>query len=607
MQARTESKKIPAKRASSNKAAPAKPNQPGQSADLRSGAQCVVDGFIENGAEIVFGYPGGAVLDIFNVLNKADVHFILPRHEQGAVHAADGYARASGRVGVCLVTSGPGATNTITGLATAYLDGIPLVCVCGQVPLTMIGNDAFQEADVTGITRPVTKHNFLVRNADDIPRIMAEAFYIASTGKPGPVVVDIPKDVQRQKTAARRPERVHIRSYNPDIVADPAQIAKLADAINQAQRPVFYVGGGVISGNAAAELTALARQADIPVTTTLMGLGAFPETDPLALRMLGMHGGFAANMAVQFCDLLVSVGARFDDRVTGRVGPFASKAPLAHIDIDQSAIGKILRTHIPVLGYAKPVLQALLPLVKPVKRAAWRAQVAAWQVEHPSFTYPHTEKELLPQFVIDNIYEVSKGQAVIVTDVGQHQMWSAHFYKYTRPRSFISSGGLGTMGFGLPAAIGAQLARPKELVVAIVGDGGIQMNAQELVVAVEHNLPIKVVIMNNGHLGMVRQWQEIFYNHNYSSVVIGQKGRLVIERLASRRRDGYLPDFMKLAEAHGANGMRITRPADVVPGLREAFASPEPWVIECIVAPEENVLPMVPPGSSLSDMICKLA
>jgi acetolactate synthase-1/2/3 large subunit len=600
MKARTKTKKPAAAKAETAGHTPATP-------ELRTGAQCVVDGFIENGADVVFGYPGGAVLDIFNVLNKARLHFILPRHEQGAVHAADGYARASGKVGVCLVTSGPGATNTITGLATAFMDGIPLVCVTGQVPSTMIGNDAFQEADVTGITRPVTKHNYLVRSPDDIPRILAEAFYIASTGKPGPVVVDIPKDVQQKKTAARRPDRVHIRSYNPDVTADPAQVARLAEAINRAERPVLYVGGGVVSGNASAELTALARQADIPVTTTLMGLGSFPETDPLALRMLGMHGSFAANRAVQQCDLLVSVGARFDDRVTGRVDTFAPKATVAHIDIDRSAIGKILRAHIPVQGYAKPVLQALLRLVKPVTRPAWRAQVAAWHAEHPAFTYPPTSKSLLPQFVIEKIYEVSKGQAVVVTDVGQHQMWSAHFYKYTVPRTFISSGGLGTMGFGLPAAIGAQIARPDKLVVAIVGDGGIQMNAQELVVAVEHNLPVKVVIINNGHLGMVRQWQEIFYNRNYSSVVLGAKNRLAVERLAPRRHDGYLPDFMKLAEAHGANGMRITRPVDVVPGLRKAFASPEPWVIECIVEPEANVLPMVPPGSSLSDMICKLA
>ncbi len=585
----------------------AKPAVAAPAANLRSGAQCVVDGLVENGAEVVFGYPGGMILDVFNLIGAAPIHFILPRHEQGAVHAADGYARASGKVGVCLVTSGPGATNTVTGLATANMDGIPLVCISGQVPLHMIGNDAFQEADILGITRPITKHNFLVRSADDIPLVMAEAFYIASTGKPGPVVVDIPKDVQRQMTAARRPEAISIRSYNPDVRTDLAQVAKLAEAINKAQRPVLYAGGGVISGNAAPELLELARRADIPVTTTLMGLGAFPETDPLALRMVGMHGSFAANNAVQQCDLLISVGARFDDRVTGRKADFATHATVAHIDIDRSAIGKNIRTHLPVLGYAKPVLQALLPQVKARKHPAWHARIAAWKKEHPAFTYPTSDKALMPQYVIEQIDKVSKGEATIVTDVGQHQMWSAHFFRYTRPRSFLSSGGLGTMGFGLPAAIGAQLACPDRLVVAIVGDGGIQMNAQELVVAVEHHLPVKVVIINNGYLGMVRQWQEIFYQRNYAAVVLGRNERMPVERIATQRKPEYLPDFMKLAEAHGARGTRVTRSAEVAPALREAFASPQPWVIECIVEHGANVLPMVPPGASLSEMICKFA
>jgi acetolactate synthase-1/2/3 large subunit len=576
-------------------------------AALRTGAQCVVDGLVENGAEVIFGYPGGMVLDIFNLIGQAPLLFILPRHEQGAVHAADGYARASGKVGVCLVTSGPGATNTITGLATAHMDGIPLVCITGQVPLTMIGNDAFQEADVSGITRPVTKHNFLVRSADDIPRVMAEAFYIAATGKPGPVVIDVPKDVQRQKTAARRPERVHIRSYNPDIPIDPAQVASLAAAINRAERPVLYVGGGAIGGDAAPEVAELARRADMPVTTTLMGLGAFPETDPLSMRMLGMHGSYAANSAVQRCDLLVSVGARFDDRVTGRKDAFALHATIAHIDIDRSAIGKSVRTHLPVLGHVKSVLQALLPRVRPRTHAAWRRQIADWQAEHPSFTYLPDPRLIMPQYVIEQIYRVTEGRAIVVTDVGQHQMWSAHFYKYTRPRTFISSGGLGTMGFGLPAAIGAQIARPGQLVVAISGDGSIQMNFQELVVAVEHNLPVKIVVLNNGHLGMVRQWQEIFYRRNYAAVALGQHGRPDNERLAPPRSPGYLPDFLKLAEAHGACASRVTRPRDVAPALREAFADPRPWLIECIVAPEANVLPMVPPGAALSEMICKFA
>ena len=604
MNAKKQSKK-PAKRSTTRAAAPAAKPAP-QDTELRTGAQCVVDGFVENGAEVVFGYPGGMILDVFNLIGAAPIHFILPRHEQGAVHAADGYARASGKVGVCLVTSGPGATNTITGLATAYMDGIPLVCVCGQVPLTMIGNDAFQEADVTGITRPVTKHNFLVRSVDDIPRIMAEAFYIAASGKPGPVVVDIPKDVQRQKTAARKPASVSIRSYTPDVTADPAQIEKLAQAINESQRPVLYVGGGAISGNATEELLRLARLADIPVTTTLMGLGSFPETDPLALRMLGMHGSFAANSAVQQCDLLISVGARFDDRVTGRKDSFAPHATIAHIDIDRSAIGKSIRTHIPVVGFAKPVLQALLKSVRAKQHPEWRARIEEWKKQNPAFTYPANTQTLMPQYVIEQIYQVSKGGATIVTDVGQHQMWSAHFFKYTRPRSFISSGGLGTMGFGLPAAIGAQIARPGQLVVAICGDGGIQMNAQELVVAVEHNLPVKVVILNNGYLGMVRQWQEIFYQRNYSAVVLGRNHRMQNERITPQKPPEYLPNFMKLAEAHGASATRVAKHAEVIPALQEAFASPRPWVIECLVEPEANVLPMVPPGASLSDMICRL-
>ncbi len=573
----------------------------------RSGAQCVVDGLVKAGCEVVFGYPGGMVLDIFNVLCQSPIQFILSRHEQGAVHMADGYARVTGRPGCCLVTSGPGATNAVTGLATAYMDGVPLVCISGQVPLTMIGNDAFQEADITGITRSITKHNYLIRSVDEIPRVLAEAFFIASTGKPGPVLIDIPKDVQRQRTLLPScdPRAVSLRSYTPEIILDLRQVERLAEAINRAARPVLYVGGGVIAGEATAELAALAHRANMPVTTTLMGLGAFPETDPLALRMLGMHGSAAANQAVSQCDLLLSVGARFDDRVTGKIAEFAPHAVIGHIDVDRCAIGKSVRTDIGVLGYAKPALQALLPLVTPCERPAWLSQVRAWQEQYP-FAYAMPPGQFPPQFAIEEIYRVSEGRATIVTDVGQHQMWAAHFFKYTRPRSFVSSGGLGTMGFGLPAAIGAQLARPEDLVGAIVGDGGIQMNFQELVVAVEHELPIKVVILNNGYLGMVRQWQEFFYGRRYSAVVMGQTGRPTNERIADSDR-GYLPDFVQLAEAHGACARRVQSPDEVAPTLREAFASPRPWVIECIVSPEDNVLPMVPPGASLTQMIHSLA
>ncbi len=571
-------------------------------ADARSGAQCLVDGLEHAGCEVVFGYPGGTVLDIFNVLCLSPVHFILSRHEQGAVHMADGYARATGKPGVCLVTSGPGATNTVTGLATAYMDGIPLVCITGQVALSAIGNDAFQEADTIGITRAVTKHNTLVRSADDIPAAIAEAFYIATSGKPGPVLVDIPKDIQRQLTCARPPASVSLRSYTPHVTIKPAAIAALADAINASERPLLYVGGGAITSDAAAPLTALARKAGIPVTTTLMGLGAFPEDDPLALRMLGMHGTAVANLAVSKCDLLISLGARFDDRVTGKIAEFAPLAKIAHVDIDPSAIGKSVRVDIPVLGDAKQVAEQLLPLVRPATHAPWREELDAIQKRYP-LKYTQSDTVIQPQFVLEEIDRLRQGKGIIVTDVGQHQMWATQFIRYVTPRSFISSGGLGTMGFGLPAAIGAQLARPGELVIAICGDGGIQMNAQELVVAVEHNLPVKTIILNNGHLGMVRQWQQMFYGKRYSAVILGQTQRPGNERITDAAKPVYRPDFVKLAEAHGAQAARITWPNEVGPTLARAFADPHPWVIEFIVEPEANVLPMVPPGASVSAMI----
>jgi len=569
----------------------------------RTGARCVVDGLIKAGCDTLFGYPGGTVLDIFNCLYDAPVHFVLSRHEQGSVHEADGYARATGKVGCCLVTSGPGATNTVTGLATAYMDGIPLVCISGQVPLSMIGNDAFQEADTTGITRAVTKHNYLVRNVDDIPKILAEAFFIASTGKPGPVLVDIPKDIQRQSTHAETPETVSVRAYEPFVEPDLQQVKVLADAVNKAQRPLLYVGGGIFPSNACEALTRLARELEIPVTTTLMGLGAFPETEPLALGMVGMHGSVASNNAVCQCDLIISAGARFDDRVTGKVSEFARSATVAHIDIDRSAIGKSVRVDIPVVGDLRATLEALRPLLVKTDRAPWLAQVKEWLSSYPP-SYPKRADGLLqPQKVIELIDAASKGQAVIVTDVGQHQMWAAQFYTYTQPRSFISSGGLGTMGFGLPAAIGAQMARPDALVVCVTGDGGVQMNFQELVVAVEHKLPVNIVILNNGHLGMVRQWQELFYSERYSAVILGQTKRPVNERIGDAEKPRYLPDFIGMAEAHGARARRVTTAEETQAALAEAFASPETWVIECIVAPDENVFPMVPPGASLAEML----
>ncbi len=565
----------------------------------------MIDGLQQAGVEWLFGLPGGTVLDIFARLYHAPFGFVLTRHEQGAVHMADGYARATGRTGACIVTSGPGATNAVTGLATANMDGIPLVCIAGQVPSGMIGNDAFQEADTTGMTRGVTKHNYLVRNVHDLPRIMCEAFHLAASGKPGPVLIDIPKDIQRAHTDAVCDGNAGIRGPKPlpDCSAD---IEALAEALNRSRKPVLYVGGGVIAGNASAELLAVAHRAQVPVTTTLMGLGAFPETDPLALRMLGMHGSVAANRAVSACDLLVSVGARFDDRVTGKIDEFAPGALIAHIDIDPSAISKSVRVQIPVIGHVKDVLAKLVSRLEPQQRPAWLAEVGAWQHAHP-FVYGAEPGKLAPQYVIESIYEETRGEATIVTDVGQHQMWAAHHFKYTRPRSFISSGGLGTMGFGLPAAIGAQLGCPDRTVVVIAGDGGIQMNFQELVVAVEHRLPIKVVVLNNGHLGMVRQWQEMFYNREYSATRLGQGDRGGNERIPSGTAGAYLPDFVKLAEAHGATALRVHAPQALRAALRQALATDGPVLIECLVNPTENVYPMVPPGASLTEMVHSMA
>jgi acetolactate synthase-1/2/3 large subunit len=572
----------------------------------RSGAQCVVDGLISNGCQVLFGYPGGTVIDIFDKLYDSPLKFVLPRHEQGGIHMADGYARATGKVGCALVTSGPGATNAVTGLATAMMDGIPLVVISGQVAMNLIGTDAFQEADTTGITRGVTKHNFLVRSVDELPRIIAEAFFIASTGKPGPVLIDIPKNIQQQYTL--RPDvsmqDVAIRAYQPMILPPPEQVARLADAINKSHRPVLYVGGGAIVSNSCSLLRSLAETYDIPVCTTMMGLGAFPETSPLSLWMVGMHGSVAANQAIQQADLVISAGARFDDRVTGRTSEFARSAQIAHIDVDASAIGKNVGTDIAVCADLHQTLEALLPLVRKVDRSAWLKQIATWREAKPAVYLPRKDGKMLPQAVIETIDRVSAGKATIVTDVGQNQMWAAQFYRYTRPRSFLSSGGLGTMGFGVPAAVGAQLGCPDALVVSINGDGGFQMNIQELVVAVEHKLPVKFVILNNTRLGMVRQWQDLFYNGRHSATILTPNNRPTNERITCEEEDPiYLPDFVKVAEAYGIRSKRVKTLEEAEKAFTEAFNDPHPWLIECIVAEDENVLPMVPPGAALSEMI----
>ena len=569
----------------------------------RSGAQCVVDGLVNNGCDVLFGYPGGQVLDIFDKLYGAPIRLVLPRHEQGGIHMADGYARATGKVGCAIVTSGPGATNAVTGLATAMMDGVPLVVISGQVGLGLIGTDAFQEADTTGITRSVTKHNFLVRSVDELPRTIAEAFYIASTGKPGPVLIDIPKDVQQQKTLEPDVQDVAIRAYHPSLLPPPDQVEALANAINKSHRPVLYVGGGAITSNACALLRSLAETCTIPVCTTLMGLGAFPEDNPLALWMVGMHGSVAANNAIQQADLVISAGARFDDRVTGRIADFAQGAKVAHIDVDASSIGKNVRADIPICGDLRQTLEQLLPLLKRVDRSDWLAQVAKWKAGGPATYTPRADGKLQAQAVVEAIDRASEGRAVITTDVGQNQMWSAQFYRYTRPRTFISSGGLGTMGFGVPSAIGAQFGKPDALVVSINGDGGFQMNIQELVVAAEHKLPVKFVVLNNARLGMVRQWQDFFYEGRHSATILSQQGRPANEHLDEPAEPAYLPDFVKVAQAYGIRAARVATLEEAERTLAEAFADPHPWVVECIVAEDENVLPMVAPGAALSDMI----
>lgn len=549
-----------------------------------SGAEIFVKSLEAEGVDTIFGYPGGQVLPIYDALYDAKkLKHYLVRHEQGAAHAADGYARATGKPGVCLATSGPGATNLVTGIATAYMDSVPLVAFTGQVPLNLMGLDAFQEADITGITLPITKHNYLVKDVNDLARTIKEAFHIATTGRPGPVLVDIPKDLSVAQTNFNYPKEVNLRGYRPNYKGHSSQISQAAKLINHAKRPVIYAGGGVVISGAHGELKALAEKIKAPVTTTLMGIGSFPEDHPASLGMLGMHGTAYANYAVSECDLLISVGARFDDRVTGQVETFAPRAKIIHIDIDPAEIGKIIRVDVPIVGDTRLVLQELIEKVDPVDNADWLDQVAEWKKKYP-LRYEN-EGKLKPQFIIEEINRVTKGEAVIVTEVGQNQMWAAQYYTYSKPRSFISSGGLGTMGYGFPAAIGAKVGRPQDTVIDIAGDGSIQMNIQELATAVYYNIPVIVVILNNSRLGMVRQWQTLFFNERYSSTIISG------------------PDFVKLAEAYGALGLRVTEAGDVRPAMEKALAANKPVLIDFVVDPEADVLPMVPPGGAINKMM----
>lgn len=568
----------------------------------KTGAEIIVDALEKEGVEIMFGFPGGSVIELGDYLNRSKkIKFILTRHEQAAAHAADGYARATGKVGVCLATSGPGATNLVTGIATAYLDSIPMVAITGQVATAKIGNDAFQEADMVGITRPITKHNYLVKDINDLPRILKEAFYIARTGRPGPVLVDIPSDIQKASMEYEYPKSVDIRGYKPIYEGNLNQITKAAHAIEKAQRPLIYAGGGVILSGAEKELFELATKCDIPVTTTLLGLGAFPETHPLAMEMLGMHGTQYANYAMDETDLIIAVGARFEDRVTGKLELFAPNAKnIIHIDIDSSSISKNIIVDIPVVGDCKSVLAELLKLVKPKKHDEWIKQVIQWKKNHP-LVYKDDTDFIKPQFVIEKIYEATKGDAIIVTEVGQHQMWTAQHYKFTKPRQFLSSGGLGTMGFGFPAAIGAQFACPKKTVFDIAGDGSIQMNIQELATAVINKLPVNIAILNNGCLGMVRQWQDLFYKKHYAFTP------LTPDKSVMTKDTCYIPDFVKVAEAYGALGIRVKNKADVLPAIKEAIKSPKTVVLDFIVEPEENVYPMIPANASVKQMMGGMA
>ncbi len=559
-----------------------------------TGSQIFIESLKKEKVEYIFGIPGGAVIDLHDALfQQKDVKFVLTRHEQAAVHAADGYARVTGKPGVALLTSGPGATNGITGIATAYMDSIPLVVFTGQVPTPLIGNDAFQEADIVGMTRSCTKYNFLVKDVKDLAYIIKKAFYIATTGRPGPVLIDFPKDIQVAKTEFSYPDTIHLKGYNPTYHGNLKQIKKLVKAIASAKKPLLYVGGGVIISDAHKEVQKLAKRLRIPVFTTLMGIGAYPENDDLSLGMAGMHGTYRANMAIQYCDLLVSVGARFDDRITGKVSEFAPNAKIAHIDIDPTSISKNIHVDYPLVGDIKLVLKEMLPMFDEYNhvdwsevRKPWLKQVDKWKNEH-KLAYNEDEEKILPQYVIEKLWEITKNDdPVISTEVGQHQMWVAQFYTFTKPRRFLTSGGLGTMGYGFPAGIGAQFARPKESVYVFAGDGSFQMNEQELATLVAYDKPVKVIILNNGYLGMVRQWQDLFYGKRYAATNIEVQ-----------------PNFVKLADSYGIKSKRIAKKIEVEEALIEMKNHKGPYILDAVIVKEENVYPMVPAGAPINNML----
>jgi len=550
-----------------------------------TGAQMVCESLVKEGVEVIFGILGGALLPLYDTLpHYPKLRHILVRHEQGAAHAAEGYARATGKVGVCLATSGPGASNLVTGIANAHLDSSPMVAITGQVARPFIGKDAFQEIDITGITQPITKHNYLVLDVASIPKTFKEAFHLARTGRPGPVLIDLPRDVQIDQAEFHYPSKVNLPSYKPTLEGHPAQIKKAAKLINESQRPIIIAGRGVIISTAYAELKELVEEAQIPVVTTLLGISCFPESHALSYGMIGMHGMAYANFAVDAADLIIAIGMRFDDRATAKVSAFAPHARVIHIDIDPAEIGKNVRVDVPIVGDAKAVLQKLNKQVATGQHLDWVQQLDDWRREHPSLVIRDTD-QLLPQYVIRQIYEATKGEAIIVTGVGQNQMWAAQHYWYDKPNSFISSGGLGTMGFELPAAFGAKIGCPDKTVWCIAGDGGLQMTIQELATIVQEKAAVKIAIMDNGYLGMVRQWQELFYGKRYVATPVTG------------------PDFVKIAEAYGLSALKVERKEDVIPAIKKAMADPGPFLIDFKIEPEENVYPMVPPGAALSEVI----
>ncbi len=551
----------------------------------KTGAQIICEGLIEEGVEVIFGFPGGAILPFYDTLpHYPQLRHILVRHEQGAAHAADGYARATGKVGVCMTTSGPGATNLVTGIANAYLDSSPIVAITGQVARPFIGKDAFQEIDITGITLPITKHSYVALETGSLPRIVKEAFYLARTGRPGPVLIDLPRDVQIEQVEFHHPSKMDLPGYKIPTKGHPTQIKNAAKLINEAQRPLIIAGRGIIISGASEELKQFAETGQIPVITTLLGIGSFPGNHVLSYGMPGMHGSGYANKAMDNTDLLIAIGMRFDDRVTGKISAFAPHARIIHIDLDPAEIGKNVRVDVPIVGDVKAVLQVLNQLVQVTEHIEWIQQLDEWRKQHP-LTDIRESAGLLPQYIIRQIYEATGGEAVIVTGVGQHQMWTAQHYSFSEPNNFISSGGLGTMGFGLPASMGAKVGRPDKTVWCIDGDGSLQMTIQELQTLVQDKIAVKIAILNNGYLGMVRQWQELFYNKRYVATPIS------------------CPDFVKVAEAYGISGLRVTRREEVVPAIEQAMEHDGPFLIDFMVEPEENVFPMVPPGSAIAEFI----